>query len=126
MRRPCLHLEPPFIAVVEQEQHLAADIGERLGHLGALHAFRVALATLQIREQFILDRRIETILGQFAVEAKGMIEIEVEGPHDAFGQIVERLPAVDLNVPVQFGPQRRPENVCGSTGHDLPPVVSIR
>jgi hypothetical protein len=31
------------------------------------------------------------VTGQLAVEAKGMVEIEVEGPHDAFGQIVERL-----------------------------------
>src|SRR4051794_11256146 len=38
------HLKPPIIPEVEQEHHLAANIGERLGHLRALRASRVALA----------------------------------------------------------------------------------
>jgi hypothetical protein len=61
---------------------------------------------------------------QLFIKAKGVVEIE--GPHNAFGQIVKRLPAVDLDVLIQLGPQRSSDDLCGGTGHDHLPVLTIR
>jgi hypothetical protein len=49
--------------------------------------------------------------GQLAVKTEGMIQVEVEGLHDRFRQIMERLAAVQFDVPVQFAIQRGAENV---------------
>src|SRR3712207_8650916 len=53
-----LDLEPPIVAVVEEELHLGADGEERLAHLGPLDASGLA-AALQVGEELIAHRRVD-------------------------------------------------------------------
>src|SRR3954452_17383838 len=90
-----LNPELPMVAVVEQEQHFAADLRERLSHRRALYASRLAVAAhlrdwdvVQIGEEFVPHRRVVDVPGQLAEEAESVVEIESEGAHDGGGEIV--------------------------------------
>src|SRR4051812_11608173 len=87
--------ELPMVTVVEQEQHFAADLRERLSHRRALHASRLAVGAhlrdgnvVQIGEEFVPHRRVVDVPAELAEETEGVVEIEPEGAHDGGGEVV--------------------------------------
>jgi hypothetical protein len=76
-----------------------SKLGECLRHLGFLDTEDAGVGFAHVGEQLVL--RVNTLhLGrrQPAVEAEGVIEIEIERFHDSFGKLVERFRGFDLDV----------------------------
>ena len=47
------------------------------------------MAAFQIGKELITQPRMEDVLVQCAIEAEGVVEIEIEGLHDGGGEIIE-------------------------------------
>ena len=88
----------PFIAIVEEESHLGPDQRKGLDDACPLDAPCVPLALSDIDKELIPDGRIVNVPLELVLEAERVVEIEGADC------------TCDLDVPIDFRPQRSAKN----------------
>src|SRR3954452_8366197 len=100
-----LDLEPPPVAIVEQEEHLLAHLGEGGAELGPPDAPHALVGLPQVGEQLVALLGVVVAVAEAAVEAEGVIEVEAEGADDGRGEVLEGGAARELEVAVEVATQ---------------------
>jgi hypothetical protein len=73
-----LDLEPPLVAVIEEEEHLLAKLGKGGAQLGPPDAPHALVGLAQIGEQLLPLLGIVITMAKAAVEAEGVVEVEAK------------------------------------------------
>src|SRR3954454_5338484 len=112
-----LDLEPPLVAIIEQEEHRLAHLGKGGAELGPPDAPHAPVGLAEVGEQLVALLGIVVAVAEAAVEAEGVVEIEAEGADDGRGEVLEGGAARELEVAVEAAAQGGAEDARARIGH---------
>ena len=117
-----LDLEPPLVAVVEQEEHRLAHLGKGGAEPGPPDAPHAPVGLAEVGEQLVALLGVVVAVAEAAVEAEGVVEVEAEGADDGRGEVLEGGAARELEVAVEAAAQGGAEDARARIGHARPPA----